>query len=231
MLIYLSYQSILGQALFMRNGSRYCGSKFITIFLRLQWLHTWSSTQGRLCLNSLVSLKCSSTKSPKTVFIIDSHRITISVYTQIIFILSPSFYSLAGMSRSVSVCVAYIMSATQLSFQESLKVVRAGRHIANPNPNFQNQLQDFELYKLEDERRRLKERYPNLALHSTDLSECNLALHNYERLLSTRDICEGRCRRGESCPTGNLVPKLLNFFYLCIYPTPILSSHSVALYV
>lgn len=134
------------------------------------------------------------------------------------------------MSRSVSVCVAYIMSATQLSFQESLKVVRAGRHIANPNPNFQNQLQDFELYKLEDERRRLKERYPNLALHSIDLNECNLALHNYEKLLSTRDICEGRCRRGESCPTGNLVYSKALELLLCIYPTPILNYHHIQLH-
>lgn len=57
-------------------------------------------------------------------------------------------HCLAGMSRSVTVAVAYIMSVTQLSWRESLKVVRTGRSVANPNAGFQLQLQDFELYKL-----------------------------------------------------------------------------------
>lgn len=57
-------------------------------------------------------------------------------------------HCLAGMSRSVTVAVAYIMSVTQLSWRESLKVVRSGRSVANPNYGFQVQLQDFELYKL-----------------------------------------------------------------------------------
>lgn len=57
-------------------------------------------------------------------------------------------FSLAGMSRSVTVAVAYIMSVTPLTWREALKVVRAGRAVANPNLGFQRQLQDFETYKL-----------------------------------------------------------------------------------
>lgn len=57
-------------------------------------------------------------------------------------------HCLAGMSRSVTVTVAYIMSVTHLSWRESLKVVRSGRSVANPNSGFQMQLHDFELYKL-----------------------------------------------------------------------------------
>lgn len=57
-------------------------------------------------------------------------------------------HCLAGMSRSVTVAVAYIMSVTQLSWKEALKVVRSGRSVANPNLGFQVQLQDYELYKL-----------------------------------------------------------------------------------
>lgn len=57
-------------------------------------------------------------------------------------------YSLAGMSRSVTVAVAYIMSVTNLSWKEALKVVRAGRSVANPNLGFQTQLQEYEFYKL-----------------------------------------------------------------------------------
>lgn len=59
-------------------------------------------------------------------------------------------HCLAGMSRSVTVAVAYIMSVTNLSWSESLKVVRSGRSVANPNHGFQVQLQDYELYKLAD---------------------------------------------------------------------------------
>lgn len=60
----------------------------------------------------------------------------------------PLFFSLAGMSRSVTVAVAYIMSVTNLNWKEALKVVRAGRAVANPNLGFQKQLQEFELIRL-----------------------------------------------------------------------------------
>ncbi|XP_018320356.1 dual specificity protein phosphatase 22 isoform X2 [Agrilus planipennis] len=111
-------------------------------------------------------------------------------------------HCLAGMSRSVTVAVAYIMSVTNLNWKDALKVVRAGRAVANPNLGFQKQLQDFETSKLLEERRRLKERYPSLALVKQDEEQCSVMLNNYEKLLSTRDICEGRCSMGEKCPAG-----------------------------
>ncbi|XP_015833311.1 dual specificity protein phosphatase 22 isoform X1 [Tribolium castaneum] len=111
-------------------------------------------------------------------------------------------HCLAGMSRSVTVAVAYIMSVTNLNWKEALKVVRAGRAVANPNLGFQKQLQDFEATRLAKERRRLKERYPSLALVNIDREQCSLMLNNYEELLQSRSICEGRCALGEECPTG-----------------------------
>ncbi|KAE8748897.1 hypothetical protein FOCC_FOCC004302, partial [Frankliniella occidentalis] len=57
-------------------------------------------------------------------------------------------HCLAGMSRSVTVAVAYIMSVTSLSWKEALKVVRVGRAVANPNFGFQRQLQEFESCRL-----------------------------------------------------------------------------------
>lgn len=54
------------------------------------------------------------------------------------------------MSRSVTVAVAYIMSTTNLSWKEALKVVRVGRSIANPNVGFQQQLKDFESSRLQE---------------------------------------------------------------------------------
>lgn len=116
-------------------------------------------------------------------------------------------HCLAGMSRSVTVAVAYIMTATHLNWKEALKVVRAGRAVANPNTGFQTQLQEFEQYKLSEERRRLRERFPSSALEQLDRIKCGLALDNYQELLQNRDICEGKCSRGEKCPTGaSLVP-------------------------
>lgn len=54
------------------------------------------------------------------------------------------------MSRSVTVAVAYIMSITNLSWKEALKVVRVGRAVANPNVGFQRQLEDFESSRLQE---------------------------------------------------------------------------------
>ncbi|XP_026316845.1 dual specificity protein phosphatase 22-A-like isoform X2 [Hyposmocoma kahamanoa] len=111
-------------------------------------------------------------------------------------------HCLAGMSRSVTVAVAYIMSVTSLSWREALKVVRAGRAVANPNFGFQRQLQDFETYKLVEERRRLKERYPSLALADSDMTECRVMLDSYQTMLNQKTICEGKCAMGRQCPTG-----------------------------
>ena len=111
-------------------------------------------------------------------------------------------HCLAGMSRSVTVAVAYIMTCTNLNWKESLKVVRAGRAVANPNMGFQTQLQEFEMFRLVDERRRLRERFPSSALEQLDRAKCMAALDNYEELLMNKDICEGNCTRGEKCPTG-----------------------------
>ncbi|XP_035788110.1 mucin-5AC-like isoform X2 [Anopheles albimanus] len=111
-------------------------------------------------------------------------------------------HCLAGMSRSVTVAVAYIMAVTPLSWKEALKVVRAGRSIANPNLGFQNQLQEFETNKLLEERKRLKERFPSLALESSDREQCYLSLDYYEELLESKGVCEGHCKFGKDCPTG-----------------------------
>lgn len=119
-------------------------------------------------------------------------------------------HCLAGMSRSITVCIAYIMTVTQLSWRDGLKVVRAGRAIANPNLGFQTQLQEFETTRLVAERMRLKERFPSLALQLIDKDKCEAAISNYEEQLFNRDICEGRCvKRGEKCPTGMCGLRLL----------------------
>ncbi|XP_065348927.1 dual specificity protein phosphatase 15 isoform X1 [Cloeon dipterum] len=111
-------------------------------------------------------------------------------------------HCLAGMSRSVTVAVAYIMSVTNLGWKEALKVVKVGRAVANPNLGFQRQLDEFEAFKLVEERRRLQERFPSLALAPSDQAQCQRMLLNYQSMIISRDLCEGRCSLGQVCPTG-----------------------------
>ncbi|XP_008942728.1 PREDICTED: dual specificity protein phosphatase 15-like, partial [Merops nubicus] len=68
-------------------------------------------------------------------------------------------HCLAGISRSTTVVVAYVMAVTELSFQEVLEAVRAVRPVANPNPGFRQQLADFGGGSARKVRRHLKQRY------------------------------------------------------------------------
>ena len=72
---------------------------------------------------------------------------TFIIYT-IIYVVDEStrlfwFSSLAGISRSVTIVAAYIISVTGLSVAEALQAVRSTRTIANPNFGFQKQLYDY----------------------------------------------------------------------------------------
>lgn len=53
-------------------------------------------------------------------------------------------HCLAGVSRSVTLVVAYIMTLTGRGWQEALAAVRVVRPSAQPNLGFQRQLQDFQ---------------------------------------------------------------------------------------
>lgn len=52
------------------------------------------------------------------------------------------------------------------------------------------------------ERRRLRERFPSLALTVNDAEACRANLSNYETLANAREVCEGKCAMGRPCPTG-----------------------------
>lgn len=106
-------------------------------------------------------------------------------------------HCLAGMSRSVTVCIAYIMSISDLNWREALRVVRVGRKIANPNSGFQLQLQEFENNKLDEERRRM-----SLAVHESDREYMRRALDHFDTMIASRDLCHFNCKRNENCPTG-----------------------------
>ncbi|NXS44132.1 DUS15 phosphatase, partial [Balaeniceps rex] len=68
-------------------------------------------------------------------------------------------HCLAGISRSTTVVVAYVMAVTELSCQEVLEAVRAVRPVANPNPGFRQQLAEFGGGAARKVRRHLKQKY------------------------------------------------------------------------
>lgn len=129
-------------------------------------------------------------------------------------------HCLAGMSRSVTIAIAYIMSVSDLHWRDALRVVRVGRRIANPNSGFQIQLQDFENNKVDEERMRMKERFPSLALRQSDIEYMYRALEHFETMIAARDLCHYNCKRNENCPTGEKISTQYNdiilFFHVCL---------------
>ncbi|XP_076330821.1 uncharacterized protein LOC143236448 [Tachypleus tridentatus] len=93
---------------------------------------------------------------------------------------------LAGMSRSVTVVVAYIMSVTSLDHKTALKAVRGARNVANLNFGFQKQLQDFEARKLSEERKRLRNKFTLESLER-DEEECKKHVLLYNNAMAPQN--------------------------------------------
>uniref|UniRef100_K7F6Q5 Dual specificity phosphatase 15 n=1 Tax=Pelodiscus sinensis TaxID=13735 RepID=K7F6Q5_PELSI len=72
---------------------------------------------------------------------------------------TPEANILAGISRSTTLVIAYVMAVTELSWQEVLQAVRAVRPIANPNPGFKQQLEEFGQGAAQKIHRQLAQRY------------------------------------------------------------------------
>ncbi|XP_028328115.1 dual specificity protein phosphatase 22-B isoform X2 [Gouania willdenowi] len=68
-------------------------------------------------------------------------------------------HCLAGVSRSVTLVVAYIMTVAGLSWQEALAAVKVARPCAGPNLGFQQQLQEFETTQAEELREWFRAEY------------------------------------------------------------------------
>ena len=51
----------------------------------------------------------------------------------------------AGISRSVSLAIAYFIKWEGMSLQEAYSLIRGKRYIANPNPGFMKQLREFDI--------------------------------------------------------------------------------------
>ncbi|KAB0391117.1 hypothetical protein E2I00_012955, partial [Balaenoptera physalus] len=85
-------------------------------------------------------------------------------------------HCLAGVSRSVTLVVAYIMTVTDFGWEDALRTVRAGRSCANPNLGFQRQLQEFEERQVRQFRQWLKEEYGESPLRDAEEARGILAL-------------------------------------------------------
>ncbi|KFU96071.1 Dual specificity protein phosphatase 22-A, partial [Chaetura pelagica] len=59
-------------------------------------------------------------------------------------------HCLAGVSRSTTILVAYLMTVTELGWESCLAATRASRSYASPNCGFQQQLQEYEATLLQE---------------------------------------------------------------------------------
>ncbi|KAI1902269.1 hypothetical protein AGOR_G00042960 [Albula goreensis] len=84
-------------------------------------------------------------------------------------------HCLAGVSRSVTLVVAYLMTVTGLGWQDALTAVRVARPCAGPNVGFLRQLEDFETTQAVHYRKWLKEKYKENPFNDEDEIQILLA--------------------------------------------------------
>nr|XP_057928293.1 dual specificity protein phosphatase 22-B-like [Doryrhamphus excisus]XP_057928294.1 dual specificity protein phosphatase 22-B-like [Doryrhamphus excisus] len=77
-------------------------------------------------------------------------------------------HCVAGVSRSVTLVVAYIMTVTGRGWVESLAAVRAARPCAGPNLGFLRQLEEFENTELKQYQNWWKTHYGKQSLHDEE---------------------------------------------------------------
>ncbi|XP_065065001.1 dual specificity protein phosphatase 22-B-like [Rhopilema esculentum] len=68
-------------------------------------------------------------------------------------------HCIAGVSRSTTITAAYLIVVSKCGWREAIEAIRVCRSIANPNYAFQRQLEEFELKKAEEVRRKLLKKY------------------------------------------------------------------------
>uniref|UniRef100_A0A8C6Y9E6 Dual specificity phosphatase 22 n=1 Tax=Naja naja TaxID=35670 RepID=A0A8C6Y9E6_NAJNA len=86
-------------------------------------------------------------------------------------------HCLAGVSRSATLVVAYIMTVTDFGWEDALSIVRVSRSYASPNTGFQQQLEDFEKKDVAQFRDWLKAKYGENPLQDKKDAEALLQKH------------------------------------------------------
>lgn len=105
-------------------------------------------------------------------------------------------HCLAGVSRSVTVTAAYLMTVTTLGWRDAINAIRGARNVANPNFGFQKQLQIYQNEGLDEARRKFKEKYPTSPFLDED--DCRQLLRCFKHYVLT-----GEATTSASCPPQN----------------------------
>ncbi|XP_060239047.1 dual specificity protein phosphatase 15 isoform X2 [Meriones unguiculatus] len=98
---------------------------------------------------------------------------------------TPEVPIFAGISRSTTIVIAYVMTVTGLGWREVLEAIKATRPIANPNPGFRQQLEEFGWGNSQKLRRQLEERFGESPFRDE------------EDLRTLLPLCK-RCRQGSA---------------------------------
>ncbi|XP_073092858.1 dual specificity protein phosphatase 15 isoform X5 [Manis javanica] len=99
----------------------------------------------------------------------------------------------AGISRSTTIVTAYVMTVTGLGWRDVLEAIKATRPIANPNPGFRQQLEEFGWGSSRKLRRQLVERFGEIPFRDEDEVRALLPLSK-------------RCRQSPSTPAASPAP-------------------------
>ncbi|XP_071464932.1 dual specificity protein phosphatase 15 isoform X3 [Marmota flaviventris] len=103
----------------------------------------------------------------------------------------------AGISRSTTIVTAYVMTVTGLGWREVLEAIKATRPIANPNPGFRQQLEEFgwgnSRKRPPQLRRQLEERFGESPFRDE------------EDVRALLPLCK-RCRQGSATSASSAAP-------------------------
>ncbi|XP_039619325.1 dual specificity protein phosphatase 22-A [Polypterus senegalus] len=94
-------------------------------------------------------------------------------------------HCLAGVSRSTTLVVAYLMTVTNLGWEDCLCAVKAVRSFVGPNFGFQQQLQEFHMSLVSEYRLWLQTKYGHNPFN--DQEEVEKLLQQYEEQQQSRN--------------------------------------------
>ncbi|XP_012610513.1 dual specificity protein phosphatase 15 [Microcebus murinus] len=100
----------------------------------------------------------------------------------------------AGISRSTTIVTAYVMTVTGLGWRDVLEAIKATRPIANPNPGFRQQLEEFGWGNSLKLRQQLEERFGKSPFRDE------------EELRALLPLCK-RCRQGSTASAASAAPR------------------------